>query len=129
MHSDKAQVPACIRRRFEDRQPAAMGVSRHNGRTPRRESMKGNRLLTLALATITLVGVATFPAQRGAAQVAGAAAVRLWVDQRTGQVFVRAGRGRVPLSLSTADSAAIEQQVEQKVEAKTDEQIRTKVQQ
>jgi hypothetical protein len=91
--------------------------------------MKGNRLLTLALAMLTAVGVATFPAQRGAAQVAGAAAVRLWVDQRTGQVFVRAGRGRVPLSLSTADSAAIEQQVEQKVEAKTNEQIRIQVEQ
>jgi hypothetical protein len=91
--------------------------------------MKGNRLLTVALAMITAVGVAAFPARRVTAQVAGAAPVRLWVDQRTGQVFVRPGRGRVPLSLSTADSAAIEQQVEQKVEAKTDEQIRTQVQQ
>ena len=91
--------------------------------------MRGNRLLTLALAMITAVGLAAVPAQRVAAQDAGAAPVRLWVDQRTGQVFVRPGRGRVPLSLSTADSAAIEQQVEQKVEAKTDEQIRTQVQQ
>ena len=91
--------------------------------------MKGNRLLTLALAMLTAVGVATFPAQRGAAQVAGAAAVRLWVDQRTGQVFVRPGRGRVPLSLTTADSDAIEQQVEQKIETKTNTQIKAQVEQ
>lgn len=91
--------------------------------------MKGNRLLTLALAIITVVGVAASGAQRAAAQDSGSGAVKLWVDQRTGQVFVRPGRGRVPLSLSTADSAAIEQQVEQKVEAKTNEQIRAQVQQ
>src|SRR5260370_23769311 len=74
-------------------------------------------------------GVAACPAERVGAQVGGAAPVRLWVDQRTGEVFVRPGRGRVPLSLSTADSAAIEQKVEQKVEAKTDEQIRAQVRQ
>jgi len=78
---------------------------------------------------ITAVGVAAFPAQRVAAQVAGAAPVRLWVDQRTGQVFVRPGSGRVPLSLTTADESTIEQQVEQKVQARTDAQIKAQVQQ
>lgn len=90
--------------------------------------MRGNRLLTLALGVITVVGVAAIGVQRAAAQDSGGGAVKLWVDQRTGQVFVRPGRGRVPLSLSTADSAAIEQQVEQKVEARTNDQIRTEVQ-
>jgi len=90
--------------------------------------MKRNRLFILTLGIIAVVGVATVGAQRAAAQDPSGG-VKLWVDQRTGQVFVRPGRGRVPLSLSTADSAAIEQQVEQKVEAKTNDQIRTQVQQ
>ena len=89
--------------------------------------MKGNRLLILALGIVIVVGVAAVGAQRAAAQDSGA--VKLWVDQRTGQVFVRPGKGRVPLSLSTADSAAIEQQVEQKVEARTKDQIKAQVQQ
>ncbi|HVB82065.1 MAG TPA: hypothetical protein VNE82_19215 [Candidatus Binataceae bacterium] len=91
--------------------------------------MKGSRLFILVLGIITVVGVATVGAQRVAAQDSGSGAVKLWVDQRTGQVFVRPGRGRVPLSLSTADTAAIEQNVEQKVQAKTDEQIKAQVRQ
>src|SRR5271169_2827968 len=89
--------------------------------------MKGNRLFVLALAIAIVVGIAAVGAQRAAAQDSSGG-VKLWVDQRTGQVFVRPGRGRVPLSLSTADSAAIEQQVEQKVEAKTNDQIKAQVQ-
>ena len=91
--------------------------------------MKRNRLFTLALGIITILGVAAVGAPRAAAQDSGSGAVKLWVDQRTGQVFVRPGRGRVPLSLGTADSAAIEQQVEKKVEARTNEQISARVQQ
>ena len=90
--------------------------------------MRGNRLPSLALAIAIVLGVAAMGARRAAAQAAGGG-VKLWVDQRTGQVFVRPGRGRVPLSLSTADSAAIEQQVEQKVEARTNDQIKAQVQQ
>jgi hypothetical protein len=90
--------------------------------------MRGNRLLSVALGIIVAVGVAALGSQRAAAQVSGGG-IKLWVDQRTGQVFVRPGKGRVPLSLSTADSAAIEQQVEQKVEAKTNDQIKAQVQQ
>src|ERR1700676_1373248 len=106
----------------------ATGVSRHSGRTPRRGSMKGNRLRTLALGIIAVTGIVAFGVQRAAAQIPGGG-VKLWVDQRTGQVFVRPGSGRVPLSLTTADSAAIEQQIEQKGEAKTDEQNRHQRQQ
>jgi hypothetical protein len=91
--------------------------------------MRGNRLPSLALAIAIVLGVAAIGARRAAAQDAGSGGVKLWVDQRTGQVFVRPGRGRVPLSLSTADSAAIEQQVEQKVEARTNDQIKAQVQQ
>ncbi len=43
----------------------------------------------------------------------------LWVDQRTGQVFIRPGRGRVPMTIgSPVDAAKIEQQVEQNTNAK-----------
>jgi hypothetical protein len=90
--------------------------------------MKGNRSFSLALGIIAVVVVAAVGAQRAAAQDSSGG-VKLWVDQRTGQVFVRPGAGRVPLSLSTADSAAIEQQVEQKVEARTNDQIKAQVQQ
>jgi hypothetical protein len=90
--------------------------------------VKGDRLFILALGIIAVVGVAAAGAQRAAAQDFSGG-VKLWVDQRTGQVFVRPSKGRVPLSLSTADSAAIEQRVEQKVEAKTNDQIKAQVQQ
>jgi hypothetical protein len=91
--------------------------------------MKRNRLLTVALAIVIVGGVLAAGAQRASAQVPGGAGVKLWVDQRTGQVFVRPGTGRVPLSLSTADANAIEQQVEQKVQANTNAQIKAQIQQ
>ena len=89
--------------------------------------MKRNRLLTLALAIIIVAGVAAAGARPASAQVSSG--VKLWVDQRTGQVFVRPGAGRVPLSLTTEDANAIEQQVEQKIQARTDAQIKAQVQQ
>jgi hypothetical protein len=43
----------------------------------------------------------------------------LWVDERTGQVFIRPGRGRVPMTIgSPVDAAKIEQQVESSTNAK-----------
>jgi hypothetical protein len=90
--------------------------------------MKRNRLHTLALAIIIVAGVAAAGPQRAAAQ-SSSGAMKLWVDQRTGQVFVRPGAGRVPLSVTTADENAIEQQVEQKIQARTDAQIKAQVQQ
>ena len=39
----------------------------------------------------------------------------LWVDQKTGQVFVRPGRGRVPMNFG-ADPQEIERQVEEKTQ-------------
>jgi hypothetical protein len=90
--------------------------------------MKGSRLLTLALAVMIVATAVAVGAQRAFAQVSSGA-MKLWVDQRTGQVFVRPGSGRVPLSVSTADENTIEQQVEQKVQARTDAQIKAQVQQ
>jgi hypothetical protein len=49
---------------------------------------------------------------------------KLWVDEKTGQVFIRPGRGRVPLKLVGApDSQAIEREVEQR----TREQVRSAI--
>ena len=46
-------------------------------------------------------------------------ATTLWVDQKTGQVFIRPGRGRVPMNFgSPVDTAKIEQQVEDSTNAK-----------
>jgi hypothetical protein len=89
--------------------------------------MKRKKLLNLALAIVIVAGVAAAGARRASAQVSSG--VKLWVDQRTGQVFVRPGAGRVPLSLTTADESTIEQQVEQKIQARTDAQIKAQVQQ
>src|SRR5690348_10192835 len=43
----------------------------------------------------------------------------LWVDERTGQVFIRPGRGRVPMSIGAGvDASKIERQVEDKTTAR-----------
>src|SRR5215471_17322613 len=43
----------------------------------------------------------------------------LWVDERTGQVFIRPGRGRVPMTIGAGvDAAKIEQQIEDRTNAK-----------
>lgn len=84
--------------------------------------MNRNRLLSIAVFVAVAVGSVVIPAQRAAAQ--NSTALKLWVDRRTGQVFIRPGRGRVPIEVGgTVDQAAIEKKVEQKVEAKTQTQI------
>jgi hypothetical protein len=55
-------------------------------------------------------------------------ASHLWVDKKTGQVFIKPGRNRVPLNIGNAvDTDAISNQVEQKVQAKTNAQVRAAV--
>ncbi len=91
--------------------------------------MKRGRSLSIAALIIAVVEFAAPLAHRAAAQDT-AVPVRLWVDNRTGQVFVRPGKGRTPLVLSAPVSAsAIEQQVERKVEAKTRDEVQSQVQQ
>jgi hypothetical protein len=52
----------------------------------------------------------------------------LWVNKKTGQVFISPGRNRVPLKIgNTVDSDAISHQVEQKVQEKTNEQVRAAI--
>jgi hypothetical protein len=86
--------------------------------------MRVRRSLYLALLAVFIAA----PVRRAAAQGI-TAGTRLWVDSKTGQVFVRPGKGRVPFTLGGAvDQQAIEQNVEQKVEATTNEQIKAQVQ-
>ncbi len=87
--------------------------------------MRVRRLLSIALLAVSIIT----PMRRVAAQDI-TAATKLWVDSKTGQVFVRPGKGRVPFTLGgPVDQRAIEQNVEQKVEARTNDQIKTQVQQ
>lgn len=48
----------------------------------------------------------------------GITAQQLYVDPRTGQVFIRPGRGRVPLTIQGANTAEIQRQVQQQVDQK-----------
>lgn len=91
--------------------------------------MKGNRLLTVVLAIVIAGGVVATGAQRALAQSSSSGAMKLWVDESTGQVFVRPGKGRVPLSISAQDANAMEQQIEQKIQANTNAQIKAQVEQ
>ena len=91
--------------------------------------MKGNRLLTVVLAIVVAGGVVAAGAQRAFAQSSSSGAMKLWVDESTGQVFVRPGKGRVPLSISAQDANAMEQQIEQKIQANTNAQIKAQVEQ
>ena len=50
----------------------------------------------------------------------------LWVDQRTGQVFVRPGRGRAPMTFGTS-AEQIEQEVEKRTQQRTQEAVRAAV--
>jgi hypothetical protein len=50
----------------------------------------------------------------------------LWVDQKTGEVFIRPGRGRVPMTFG-ASPEQIEQEVEARTQQRTDEAVRAAV--
>jgi len=78
---------------------------------------RGLKLLFAALAGIMLLATAWPLLAQELAPTSRT--TTLWVDQKTGQVFIRPGRGRVPMTVGgTADSAQIEQQVEQKTNDK-----------
>jgi hypothetical protein len=50
----------------------------------------------------------------------------LWVDRRTGQIFIRPGRGREPITFS-ADEQEIERQVEERTQQRTQDAVRAAV--
>jgi hypothetical protein len=50
----------------------------------------------------------------------------LWVDQKTGEVFIRPGRGRAPMSFGVS-AEQIEQEVEQRTQQRTQDAVRAAV--
>src|SRR5689334_8288325 len=75
--------------------------------------MKGKWKIALA-ATLCML-LSTAPRLRAQDFSTITKATTLWVDERTGQVFIRPGRGRVPMTIGAGvDAAKIEQQVEDK---------------
>ena len=50
----------------------------------------------------------------------------LWVDQKTGQVFIRPGHGRVPMTFG-ASAEQIEQEVEKRTQQRTQDAVRAAV--
>jgi hypothetical protein len=79
--------------------------------------MKGKWKMALVAACWALLSTA--PRVRAQDAYTITKATTLWVDERTGQVFIRPGRGRVPMTIGPAvDAAKIEQQVEDKTNAK-----------
>jgi hypothetical protein len=50
----------------------------------------------------------------------------LWVDQKTGQIFIRPGRGREPITFG-ADAQEIERQVEERTQQRTQDAVRAAV--
>jgi hypothetical protein len=73
----------------------------------------------MALAAIFCALLSTAPRLRAQDFSTITKATTLWVDEKTGQVFIRPGRGRVPMTIGTGvDAAKIEQQVEDKTTAR-----------
>jgi hypothetical protein len=78
--------------------------------------MKANKI-ALTVACLALLSIA--PRLRAQDTSTVSKPTTLWVDERTGQVFIRPGHGRVPMTLgSPVDAAKIEQQVEDSTNAK-----------
>jgi hypothetical protein len=79
--------------------------------------MKGKWKIAVAAACLALLSTAPRLRAQDASTITKA--TTLWVDERTGQVFIRPGRGRVPMTIgSPVDAAKIEQQVESSTDAK-----------
>jgi hypothetical protein len=87
--------------------------------------MRSKRRILLAIAAASFMLLGTVQPLR--AQDALTAA-HLWVDRKTGQVFIKPGHNRVPLNIgNSVDTDAISQQVQQKVEQNTQSQVRAAV--
>src|SRR5579863_5675459 len=83
--------------------------------------MKGKWSFIVAAAVSLALLVSVQPMRAQDSTVSTPRVVTFYVDQKTGQVFIGPGRGRVPMQVGTAvDTEAIAQQVE----AKTRDQVR-----
>jgi len=80
-----------------------------------------NKRLLSSLVLAFMCAAALLPSRASAQLSGGLTAQQLWVDPATGQVFIRPGRNRVPLTITGAGgptSAQIDQQVQQQVDTK-----------
>jgi hypothetical protein len=79
--------------------------------------MKGK--LKIAVVAACLALLSAVPRLRAQDMSTITKTTTLWVDERTGQVFIRPSRGRVPMTIgSPVDAAKIERQVEDSTNAK-----------
>src|SRR5215469_4682477 len=79
--------------------------------------MKGRWKIALAAAVCALLS--TVPRLRAQDFSTITKTTTLWVNERTGQVFIRPARGRVPMTIGAGvDAAKIEQQIEDRTNAK-----------
>jgi hypothetical protein len=84
--------------------------------------MKGRwKVVLAALGSLTLLANAR-PLRAQEASSLSAKPTTLWVDQKTGQVFVRPGRGREPMTFGVSA-----QEIERKVEQETRDRVRAAV--
>jgi hypothetical protein len=82
-----------------------------------------SRIVVAALAGVFFVTSAQpLPAQESSRSVSTAS--KFYVDQKTGQVFVRPGKGRVPLVIGPSIDQRV---IEQKVEQQTHDQVRAAI--
>ncbi|HEX4208848.1 MAG TPA: hypothetical protein VHY56_00530, partial [Candidatus Binataceae bacterium] len=85
------------------------------------ESVKGRWITILAALAIVVLLMAVRPlyAQES---LSAAKTTTLWVDEGTGQLFVRPGHGRVPLTIGASP-----QQLQRQIEEQTQEKVRAAV--
>jgi hypothetical protein len=89
--------------------------------------MNGKLKILLALVA-SLILISTAKSLRAQDSDGAVTASKLWVNKKTGQVFINPGRNRVRLNIvNPVDTDAISNQVEQKVQAKTNDQVRAAV--
>lgn len=81
------------------------------------------RTSQLAAALLVSVLVAAFVRPLQAQESSAPTVTTLYVDQKTGQVFIRPGRNRVPMNFGAVNTQAIEQKVEQQTHAQVQEEI------
>ncbi|HYB89526.1 MAG TPA: hypothetical protein VEC38_00635 [Candidatus Binataceae bacterium] len=84
---------------------------------------RGKVAIALLGAALTLAGIAARPARAQDAATPGT--ITLYVDQRTGQVFNRPGKGRMKLGSYVPSGAVNAAEIERSVEQKAEEQIKT----
>ena len=84
---------------------------------------RGSKITLAVLVSLALLGTVR-PSR--AQETTAPKPTTLWVDQKTGQVFVRPGRGRVPMNFG-ASAEQIEEEVEKRTQQRTQDAVRAAV--